>query len=132
MGGMFGLATYGGRINTVARDATASVQREAILDVACTTGWLDPQEEEKNLKWVREFYRDLFAETGGVPVPNAQYDGTFINHPDNDLADSAWNTSGVAWSKLYYNENYPRLQQIKARWDPLNIFHHALSIEGED
>ena len=28
MGGMLGLATYGGRVNTVARDATASVQRE--------------------------------------------------------------------------------------------------------
>ena len=130
MGGMFGLATYGGRINTVARDATASVQRDAILDVACTTGWLDPQDEENNMRWAREFYRDLFAETGGVPVPNAQYDGTFINHPDNDLADSIWNTSGVPWSKLYYNENYPRLREIKARWDPLNIFHHALSIEG--
>ena len=131
MGGMFGLATYGGRINTVSRDATASVQRGAILDVACTTGWLDPKDEEKNLKWVREFYRDLFAETGGVPVPNGQYDGTFINHPDNDIADNAWNTSGVPWSKLYYNENYPRLQKIKSRWDPLNIFHHALSIKGD-
>ncbi|MBC7811473.1 MAG: BBE domain-containing protein, partial [Burkholderiales bacterium] len=25
-------------------------------------------------------------------------------------------------------DNYPRLQQIKARWDPRNIFHHALYI----
>src|SRR5678816_4283414 len=41
MGGMLGLATYGGRINTVAPDATASAQRGAILDMACTTGWLD-------------------------------------------------------------------------------------------
>ncbi|MEO8577786.1 MAG: FAD-binding oxidoreductase [Gemmatimonadales bacterium] len=128
MGGMLGLATYGGRINTVAPDATASSQRESIHDMACTTGWLDPREEEKNLKWVRDFYRELFADTGGVPVPGDAYDGAFINHPDVDLADSALNTSGVPWHALYFGSNYPRLQRIKKRWDPLNIFHHALSV----
>ena len=128
MGGMLGLATYGGQINTVPPDATASAQRDSILDIACTTGWLDPAEEEKNLTWVRAFYRDLFAESGGVPVPGEAYGGTFINHPDTDLADSALNTSGVPWHALYYKANYPRLQRIKARWDPRNVFHHALSV----
>ncbi len=69
MGGMLAFATYGGRINTVAPDATASAQRSAILDMACTTGWLDRGEEERNLAWVRAFYQDVFADTGGVPVP---------------------------------------------------------------
>jgi aclacinomycin oxidase len=128
MGGMLGLATYGGQINTVARDATASAQRDSILDMACNTGWLDPRDEAKNLAWVRAFYRDLFAESGGVPVPGEAYDGVFINHPDADLADPTLNTSGVPWHTLYYNENYPRLQRIKARWDPRNVFRHALSI----
>jgi aclacinomycin oxidase len=131
MGGMLGLATYGGRINTVARDATASVQRNAILDTACNTGWIDPQDAATNLSWVRAFYRDLFAESGGVPVPGEAYDGTFINHPDVDVADPALNTSGVPWHTLYYNENYPRLQRLKARWDPRNVFRHALSIRAE-
>jgi len=129
MGGMLGLATYGGRINTVARDATASAQRGAILDLACTTGWLDPRDEAANLAWVREFYRALFADTGGVPVPGEHYEGTFINHPDTDVADPAWNTSGVPWSTLYYQANYPRLQRVKTRWDPHNVFRHPLSIE---
>ena len=128
MGGMLGFATYGGRINTVASDATASAQRSAILDMACTTGWLDPKEEAKNLGWVRAFYRDLFQESGGVPVPGEAYDGALINHPDTDVADPALNTSGVPWSTLYYKGNYPRLQRIEARWDPRNVFHHALSI----
>jgi aclacinomycin oxidase len=130
MGGMLGLATYGGRINTVAPNATASAQRNSILDVACTTGWLDPAEEAKNLKWVRGFYREVFSETGGVPVPSDAYDGAFINHPDTDLADPAWNTSGVPWHALYYRENYPRLQKIKARWDPRNVFRRALSVRA--
>jgi hypothetical protein len=58
MGGMLGLATYGGRINTVAPDATASSQRDSILDLACTAAWLDPRMEQKNLTEVRAFYRD--------------------------------------------------------------------------
>lgn len=131
MGGLLGLATYGGRINTVARDATASAQRAAILDIACNTGWVDPRDEAKNLAWVRAFYRDLFAESGGVPAPGEAYDGAFINHPDTDFADPTMNTSGVPWHTLYYRENYPRLQRIKARWDPRNVFRHALSIRGE-
>lgn len=131
MGGMLGMATYGGRINTVAPDATASAQRGSILDVACNTGWIDPAEAEQNLAWARAFYRDLFAETGGVPVPGDAYDGAFINHPDVDLADPALNTSGVPWHTLYYQDNYPRLQRIKARWDPRDVFRHALSIRPE-
>ena len=130
MGGMLGLATYGARINTVAPDATASAQRASILDMACTTGWLDPREEARNLAWVRAFYRDLFAESGGVPVPGEAYDGAFINHPDTDLADPTLNTSGVPWPTLYYKANYPRLQRVKARWDPRNVFRHALSIRA--
>lgn len=77
---------------------------------------------------MRPFYRDLFAETGGVPVPGEAYDGAFINHPDTDLTDLRLNTSGVPWHSLYYKENYPRLQRVKARWDPRNVFRHALSV----
>ena len=132
MGGMFGFASYGGRVNAVAPDATASPHRRAILDMACNAGWLDPREEAKNLAWVRGFWRELFADSGGAPVPGPAYDGTMINHPDTDLADPALNTSGVPWHALYYRENYPRLQRVKARWDPRNVFRHALSIRPED
>ncbi len=105
-----------------------SAQRDSILTTSCAAGWMDPQDEPRNLAWVRAFYRDLFADTGGVPVPGGVCDGAMINHPDVDLADPEWNTSGVPWHTLYYKDNYPRLQRIKARWDPRNVFHHALSI----
>ena len=128
MGGVFGMATYGGRVNAIAPNERAAPQRSSILDTACNTGWIDPEDAEKNLRWVRDFYRDLFADTGGVPVPNDQYDGALINHPDTDLADPEFNGSGVPWSTIYYQGNYRRLQDAKRRWDPNNVFRHALSI----
>jgi aclacinomycin oxidase len=127
-GGSYGMATYGGKINTIALEDTASAERASILTTSCSAGWGDPQDEARNLAWVRQFYHELFSETGGVPVPNRFNGGAFINHPDADLADPQLNTSGVPWHTLYYQGNYPRLQQIKARWDPLEVFHHALSI----
>ncbi|MBC9909919.1 FAD-dependent oxidoreductase [Chitinophaga varians] len=129
IGGGLGMATYGGKVNTITPDATATAQRSCIMDVACNTGWLDPKGAAPSLEWVRNFYKDLFPDTGGVPVPNEQTDGAMINHPDTDLADPVWNKSGTPWYTLYYKDNYPRLQRVKAKWDPLNVFHHALSIQ---
>ena len=124
----WGMATYGGKVNTMAPDATACAQRDSILTTSVTAGWEDPEDEDITLAWVRRFYRDLFADSGGVPIPAEVSSGASINHPDIDLADPEWNTSGVPWHTMYYRGNYPRLQQVKARWDPLNIFHHALSV----
>jgi hypothetical protein len=98
--------------------------------MACNAGWSDPADEAKSLSWARSFYRELFEDTGGVPAPGERYDGAFINHPDSDLADSTSNTSGVPWYTLYYGQNYSRLQRAKAKYDPQNIFRHALSIRA--
>ncbi len=120
---------FGGQINAVAPGATAAVHRDSILRVYFTAGsWDGEWDDETHMSWVRNLYRDLYADTGGVPVPNAVNGGAFINYADADLADPAWNTSGVPWHTLYFRDNYPRLQQIKKRYDPLGIFRHALSI----
>jgi len=92
--------------------------------------WSLVAEDAQHVGWLRDFYRDVYVETGGVPVPGKVSDGAYINYADADLADPKWNTSGVPWHTLYYKENYPRLQQAKARWDPLNMFHHALSVRA--
>jgi hypothetical protein len=128
-GGMLGMATYGGQVNALAPDATATWQRDTTIRLSCTAGWQSADEEARNIAWVRQLYRDLFADTGGVPVPNQQTAGAIINHADIDLADPELNRSGVPWHALYYGDNYARLQRIKARWDPLNVFRHLLSIE---
>jgi hypothetical protein len=91
----WGMATYGGKVNTMAPDATACAQRDSILTTSVAAGWENPEDEDITLAWVRRFYRDLFADSGGVPVPAEVSSGASINHPDIDLADPEWNASGV-------------------------------------
>jgi FAD/FMN-containing dehydrogenase len=123
--GSVGLSTYGGQINAVPSDATATATRDAIFKLTYVAAWNDPTKDAIHDAWIREFYRTVYADTGGVPDPR---DGAYIGYPDKDLADPAINTSGVPWSTLYYKGNYPRLQAVKARWDPRDVFRHALGI----
>ncbi|MEU4779426.1 FAD-binding protein [Micromonospora sp. NPDC023633] len=128
-GAAFTMSGYGGKINAVAPGATATADRDSVLRAYFTGGrWNAAADDAKNIRWIRELYRDVYSETGGVPVPNAINAGGYINYADADLADPAWNTSGTSWAELYFKSNYPRLQQIKKRYDPQNVFRHALSI----
>ena len=126
------IAGYGGRVNTVPANATAVPQRDSVLKLQYLNFWTDEREDAQHLRWVRDFYREVHAETGGVPVPNDVTDGCFINYADVDLSDPALNTSPVPWHTLYYKENYPRLQRVKAQYDPLDVFRHAQSIRLPD
>ncbi|MEE4421613.1 MULTISPECIES: FAD-binding oxidoreductase [Streptomyces] len=123
------LTSVGGRMNSVPSTATAMPHRDALFSAVYETCWGDPRGRDGQLAWIRGFYRDLFSDSGGVPVPDDRNGGAYINYPDTDLADPQWNTSGVPWHALYYGDNYRRLQRAKKRWDPLDVFRHALSVE---
>lgn len=123
------LIGYGGRVRDVEPGATAVAQRDVVMKAVYHALWADEADDEAQLTWVRDLYRDVYAATGGAPVPDEVNDGSYINYPDTDLLDPELNTSGVPASTLYYKDNYPRLQRVKARWDPQGLFRHALSVE---
>lgn len=127
LGGLL-LAAYGGEVGAVAPDATAIAQRDSVLKAFYLCNWTDPAQDDEHARWIRSFYADVHAGDGGVPLPDGDCDGSYINYPDGDLADPRWNTTGVPWHTLYFKDNYPRLQRAKARWDPLDVFHHTLSV----
>lgn len=126
---MMVIFSFGGAVNAVPKNATANVQRDSIFKICLQTFWNNESEDEFYLNWMRETYESMFADLGGVPVPNTQVDGCYINYPDTDIADNSRNRSGVSWSYLYYQGNYKRLQQTKKYWDPKNFFTHKLGIE---
>ena len=128
-GAMAGFVTWGGKINALGPRDTAVAERDSVALFSVGNFWDDPEEDEQHLTWNRTLYRDVFAATGGVPVPNDRTGGCIVNWPDPDLLEEEWNQSGVPWSELYYGGNYKKLQEAKARWDPRQVFKHALSVE---
>ncbi|MDA2811413.1 FAD-binding oxidoreductase [Nocardiopsis sp. RSe5-2] len=122
------IASYGGRINELAPGDTANPHRDAVMLLLWGTAWQSEKEDDRHLEWHRGLYSAVYADTGGVPVPNADTDGCFINYCDADLSDEKYNTSGTPWHELYFKGNYKRLQKAKKRWDPKDVFHHAQSV----
>ncbi|MEV6825016.1 FAD-binding protein [Amycolatopsis sp. NPDC051102] len=123
------LLSYGGQVNAVAPEATALPQRDSVMKALFVGGWADAAGDAEAIRRVAQFYSDVYADTGGFPVPNAVSDGCYINYPDIDVLSRQWNPTGIAWPALYYKGNYPRLQRVKRDYDPRNVFWHALSVE---
>lgn len=119
--------SYGCAVNKPGTE-TAVAQRDSALKLQYQTYWTDPDEDDLHLSWIRRFYAEVYRETGGVPVPGRHTDGCYIGYPDVDLNSPDWNHSAVPWSQLYYKAHYPRLQKIKAHWDPRDVFRHTQSI----
>jgi hexose oxidase len=125
--------SYGGRINTVAREATAVWQRSSIYKLQYQTYWQDPlsgdgPDGHVYIGWINDFYGEVYAASGGIPDPakdtTNNVDGCYINY-----CDTALNVYGLQTAlRLYYGGNLPRLVKTKQQWDPLNYFQNAQSI----
>lgn len=110
--------SYGCQVNAVASSATAVPQRSSIMKLQYQTYWTDPDQDTPNLEWIRGFYDAMYGPGG--PAPDGVMDGCYVNYPDVDL---------VAWQELYYQDGYATLQQVKARWDPGDVFNHRQSVQ---
>lgn len=121
--------SYGGAVNRPPHP-TAARQRDSILKVQYQVYWAEQDGgEDAHIAWIRDAYKATFAATGGVPVAGGETtDGCYIGYPDADLGDRRWNESGQSWETLYYKDAYAKLQEVKRRWDPCNVFRHAQSI----
>jgi FAD/FMN-containing dehydrogenase len=111
--GGIGLDAFGGAINRVDPSVTAFVHRNALFSAQYTANWRgsDPTSiVAANLTWLRETWQSM--------RPYASR-AAYQNYIDPDLPN---------WERAYYGANLPRLQKVKAAYDPGDLFHFAQSI----
>jgi FAD/FMN-containing dehydrogenase len=123
--------SYGGATNKRNLvDTTSIPQRASVMKVQFLTYWIRPEEDAGHLQWIRELFSELYSGPDAdpkhkeTPYWNDRYEGCYINYPDQDMLAYPF------WQELYYGEGglVPALKQVKQRYDPNNIFHHAMSI----
>jgi FAD/FMN-containing dehydrogenase len=96
----------GGAMSRVPPGATAFGNRDAGFLMNYIGLWLDPEQDEANIAWVRA------AATAMEPH------GTGARYV-NFMADEG--DAGVR--SAYESESFARLQSLKGRYDPTNFFH---------
>ncbi|HEY2508569.1 MAG TPA: FAD-binding oxidoreductase [Streptosporangiaceae bacterium] len=103
----------GGAMNRVGPKATAFVHRDSLFLAQYSTVWTAPGSAagiRNQHDWLLSYYQQMHRYAGGK---------AYQNYIDPGLTD---------WEQAYYGVNYPRLQQVKAKYDPGNLFRFPQSI----
>lgn len=125
--------SYGGATNRPHLTEETSIwQRNSVIKLQYISYWGKPEEDAGRLKWMQEFYSAMYSGAtvdpryASTPYPGEHYEGCYINYPDCDMLVHSF------WPQLYYGEGglYPFLQAVKRKYDPNNVFHHAMSIRA--
>ena len=102
----------GGAVARVRRDATAYASREVAHNIIIDAAWLPDEDGAAERAWARRFYEALHPHRAG---------GVYVNFLDAD--DDA---SRIR--EAYGDRTIRRLADVKARYDPDNVFHHNKNI----
>jgi FAD/FMN-containing dehydrogenase len=105
----------GGAVARAPGDATAYPGRDAAHNIVIDAAWLPDQDDAigtSETAWAREFLRALQPSGAGV----------YVNFLDSDD-----DTSRVR--EAYGEDTYRRLAEIKATYDPENVFHHNKNVQ---
>ena len=109
------LWALGGAMARVRPEETAFFHREAPFLFNIEANWEDPATDEANISWVRKRYQEAMRFSQGGTYLNF---GGFLEEGEKMLVKS-------------FGTNYQRIKEVKAQYDPENIFHHNLRIPTE-
>jgi len=101
-----------GAMTRIGATDTAFPHRAPGYNLVFLTQWTNPADTERNIAWTRESYAAM------QPFVAA---GRYVNYLGDDEAGDS-----VAHA---YGPNYARLRQIKAKYDPSNVFRMNQNIK---
>jgi FAD/FMN-containing dehydrogenase len=94
-----------GALNRLPHDHSAVGNRNAAVVLNITGSWENPPDDAANIEWARTAWRDLRRFSTG---------GTYINFLTEEEGDER--------VRAAYGSNYKRLEVLKTKWDPGNLF----------
>jgi FAD/FMN-containing dehydrogenase len=100
-------------VNRIAPQATAFVHRNSLFHIVYLNFWGAqdaPAVADANIAWAKRIYAAMRPYVSGY---------AYQNYIDAGLSD---------WRHAYYGVNYARLQHVKARYDPHDLFRFAQGI----
>jgi len=100
-----------GAVHNVEKDATAFNYREANFAEVIVGVDPDPANNERMIQWAKDYWLALHPHSAG---------GGYVNMMMDEGTDQVQSA---------YRDNYSRLAQIKATYDPNNLFHMNLNIQ---
>jgi FAD/FMN-containing dehydrogenase len=103
---MIVIEPYGGAINEPAPEATAFMHRRARMDIFIWSFWMYEQDRDHAEDLVTQF-RNLMQ-----PLTNGH---SYQNYPNRSTPEDVY-------PGQYWGGNYPRLQRVKAEYDPKSLF----------
>ena len=109
---VFLLQQLGNAANRVPADATAFAHRNVRWDCDLLCGWDDPAEDERQIAWVRKIFEEWRPYCADAIYSNL----LSADDLEKDVRSA-------------YGRAYPRLAEIKARYDPGNFFRLNANIK---
>ncbi len=100
------LHAINGAAQRVGADETAFGHRDKNFSPVIAGIWDDPDENEANIQWVKDYYAAIHPHSGS--------EGGYVNFMSGDDGHRA---------TANYGANYERLAAVKATYDPDNVFH---------
>ncbi len=94
-----------GPLNRLPADHSPAGNRDAVSVLNITASWERAEDDRPNIQWARAAWQDMRRFSTG---------GTYVNFLTEE--------EGVERIRAAYGGNYDRLVEVKARWDPGNLF----------
>ena len=106
--------TLGGAMRNEPSGGSAFGRRDAPFLLGIEANWDEPEADAENLAWAR----DLFAEASALSPG-----GTYLNFP-------GFAEEGEDLLRGAYGDKLERLKEVKAKYDPENLFRSNFNIVG--